>query len=421
MDCSIKKSVLNGKIICPSNKTYTHRAFFLATLAQGKSMIKNALKSRDTNATLNACKCFGAIVKENEFNITIQSSTNTSNTSIINAENSGTTIRIAAVIASLFNKTTVLTGDESLKKRPMEPILDALEVLGARCSSNNGLLPLKITGSIVGGDVTIAGNISSQFISALMITAPCTKKGILLNIENTLISKYYVDATIAIMKKFGVDVDTILPYKKYYIPHKKYVSTTVSIPSDFSNLALLLSASVLVGNNLTIEIMINDMPQNDIIMIEILKILGVVVTINKNIISIKSPPKLNGGKFDLVNNPDLLPPLAVLALKTSEPIEIFNVKHARYKETDRISVISREFKKLGIAIKENDDGLVLDKARSLKRINFNSENDHRLFMMFCIAGMYIGDCTVSDPCSVDVSYPNFIYDVNKAGGKIVTM
>ena len=135
-------------------------------------------------------------------------------------------------------------------------------------------------------------------------------------------------------------------------------------------------------------------------------------------IKIKSPTKLKGGRFDLSNSPDLLPPLAILALNSESPIEIVNVKHARLKETDRIAITSRELVKLGIKVDEKEDGLILESTENLNGAELNAENDHRLFMAFCIAGMFVGSCTVTDPESVQVSYPNFIEEMNRIGAKI---
>ena len=160
------------------------------------------------------------------------------------------------------------------------------------------------------------------------------------------------------------------------------------------------------------------MPQVDDAVIDILETMGVVITLNKNIIKIKSPKKLDGGKFDLSDSPDLVPAVAILALKASNPIEIFNAEHVRLKETDRLSIIARELSKLGIKIEEKKDGLILDNSDNLNRADLNSENDHRLFMAFCIAGMYVGNCTISDPESVEVSYPNFISEMKRLGCKI---
>ena len=419
MNCRVEKSEISGKIACPPNKSYTHRAIFLASLAIDKSIIKNILRSGDTNATINACKNFGVEIKDVGDDITVTSASVLklqSNT--IDAANSGTTIRIATAISALANDKIVLTGDSSLKKRPMQPLLDALESLGAKCSSSNGNPPISVSGEIKGGEVKIPGNISSQFISALMITAPKLENGLILNIQGKLVSKPYIDATITMMKKFGVEVETKTPYKKYIIPEQNYKATTLTIPSDFSSLALLLSAAVLLGENLTIKASTGSMPQADEAVIDILEVMGVVITLNKNTIKIKSPEKLDGGKFDLSNSPDLIPAIAILSLKASKPIEIFNVEHARYKETDRIAIIARELSKLGIKVEEKKDGLILNNSNSLTSANLNSENDHRLFMAFCIAGMYVGNCTISDPESVDISYPDFISEMKRIGCKI---
>ena len=419
MNCKIQKSKLNGKITCPSNKSYTHRAIFLAALSDGKSIVKKILHSNDTIATISACRGFGVEVEEVENNVTIKNKIDeTVQSSIINAENSGTTIRIAIAIAALSGGNTTLTGDDSLKKRPMQPILDALETMGVKTESDEGRPPIHINGKIQGKEISIKGDISSQFISALLIIAPRLPDGLIINVEGKLVSKPYVDLTIAIMKKFGVEVKIEEEYKRYVVSHQIYKPTTFSIPSDFSNLALLLAANVLLGDGLDIEISLGDMPQGDEAIVDILEKLGVNVTLEDDIITTESPISLKGGKFDLSDTPDLLPAIAILALKSEKPIEMFNVKHARYKETDRIAIISRELKKIGLNVEEKDDGMILKKSSELIPAELNSENDHRLFMAFSIAGMFVGECTVSDPDAVKVSYPEFISDLVNVGAKI---
>jgi len=419
MNCKIQKSKLNGKITCPSNKSYTHRAIFLAALSDGKSIVKKILHSNDTIATISACRGFGVEVEEVENNVTIKNKIGEIvQSSMINAENSGTTIRIAIAIAALSGGNTTLTGDDSLKKRPMQPILDALETMGVKTESDEGRPPIHINGKIQGKEISINGDISSQFISALLIIAPRLPDGLIINVEGKLVSKPYVDLTIAIMKKFGVEVKIEEEYKRYVVSHQIYKPTTFSIPSDFSNLALLLAANVLLGDGLDIEISLGDMPQGDEVIVDILEKLGVNVTLEDDIITTESPISLKGGKFDLSDTPDLLPAIAILALKSEKPIEMFNVKHARYKETDRIAIISRELKKIGLNVEEKDDGMILKKSSELIPAELNSENDHRLFMAFSIAGMFIGECTVSDPDAVKVSYPEFISDLVNVGAKI---
>jgi len=223
------------------------------------------------------------------------------------------------------------------------------------------------------------------------------------------------------MRKFGVNVQTLIPYKKYNISPQIYKNTTFTVPIDFSSLALLLSFTVLNGNNVIIKGSIGNLPQGDEAFIDFLEQLGVSVIISNDEIKVKSPDKLKGGVFDLRNSPDLLPPLAILSLISSEPIEIVNVKHARLKETDRIAILSRELPKIGINVEEKEDGLILESSGNLRSAELNSENDHRLFMAFCIAGTYIGDCVVTDSKSVEVSYPSFIQEMNRLGAKIQTI
>ena len=419
MKCKIEKSKISGEVNCPANKSYTHRAIFLSALSDGKSIIKKVLHSNDTNATISACRAFGVEVNESDDTVSVENSIgSTVQGSMINAQNSGTTLRIATAIAALSGGNTELTGDDSLKKRPMRPILDSLESLGITTESNDGKPPITIKGKIDGNYVNIKGDISSQFISALLIIAPRLESGLTIEIDGNVVSKPYIDLTITTMKKFGVDVKVVEPYKKYSILHQIYQPTTFIVPSDFSNLALLLSANVLLGDSLKIKISLGDLPQGDEAIVDMLEQMGVNVTLDNETITTKSPELLDGGKFDLSNTPDLLPALAILVLKCKTQIEIFNVKHARYKETDRIAIICNELKKIGVVVTEKEDGMILKKGDLINGVELNAHDDHRLFMAFSIVGMLIGDCTVTDPDSASVSYPDFISDMQNCGARM---
>ena len=419
MKCKIEKSKISGEVNCPANKSYTHRAIFLSALSDGKSIIKKVLHSNDTNATISACRAFGVEVNESDDTVSVENSIgSTVQGSMINAQNSGTTLRIATAIAALSGGNTELTGDDSLKKRPMRPILDSLENLGITTESNDGKPPITIKGKIDGNYVNIKGDISSQFISALLIIAPRLESGLTIEIDGNVVSKPYIDLTITTMKKFGVDVKVVEPYKKYSILHQIYQPTTFIVPSDFSNLALLLSANVLLGDSLKIKISLGDLPQGDEAIVDMLEQMGVNVTLDNETITTKSPELLDGGKFDLSNTPDLLPALAILVLKCKTQIEIFNVKHARYKETDRIAIICNELKKIGVVVTEKEDGMILKKGDLINGVELNAHEDHRLFMAFSIVGMLIGDCTVTDPDSASVSYPDFISDMQNCGARM---
>lgn len=418
MNCRVSKSALSGSIACPSNKSYTHRAIFLASLAGPKSRLSSILLSEDTKATLAACRAMGATLDVKGFEVAVRDGINPPGEVEMDAANSGTTMRIAAAIAGAYPCTGALYGDDSLQKRPMQPLLDAMGMAGARCASVDGHAPLTIRGPMDGGSVSVRGGISSQFVSALMVAAPLTRKGMDITVSGQMVSRPYLDMSLAAMRRFGVGVRTILPYRHYVVQPQQYRPASLSIPVDYSSMALLLSAAVLCGRDLEITGRMDDLPQGDEVFLDILEMLGVPVRAGEDTTSVPADCGVRGGTFDLGNSPDLLPPLAVLALKASAPITITNTGHARLKETDRIAIVASQLSKLGIRIKENPDGMVLYPPESLHGAALDSHDDHRLFMAFCIAGMYVGDCTVSGAQSAAVSYPDFISDMVAAGAEI---
>ena len=250
MICNVKRSQLDGVIKCPPSKSYTHRAIFLASLAEGKSTIYNPLLSNDTRATISACEKFGARIENNDKRLEING-TREIKAANIDVANSGTSMRIAAAIASLAKGTSILSGDESLSKRPMGSLLKALYLLGAQIDSNDGMPPVTITGTIKGGRVEIPGNVSSQYVSALLIAGGATSEGIMVDIDGLLVSKDYVGYTIETMKRFGAKVDTT--DSGYSCIGQKYRAAEFTVPYDMSILALLVAAKVLVGEKMKID------------------------------------------------------------------------------------------------------------------------------------------------------------------------
>jgi 3-phosphoshikimate 1-carboxyvinyltransferase len=344
---------------------------------------------------------------------------------VINAENSGTTIRILTSMSALVNRGhTVLTGDDSLRKRPMQPILDALGQLSVEAYStkSNGTPPLVIRGGgIKGGVALIDGSVSSQFISGLLITAIYADSDVVVRIKGNLVSKPYVIATLATMKNFGVTSVEYTPNMlEYRIKGAEYRGTVFDVPGDFSTAALILSAGALVGQKLKIKGLNFGLPQGDSQIIDIMKQMGCEIKIDKVkgevVVEGKSP--LEGGDFNLSNTPDLLPVISILALKANSTVTISGVAHARVKETDRVANIAQELVKLGARIKEFPDGLAITAPKLLKNTLLNAYNDHRLFMAFTIAAMLTEKSIVAGAESVDVSYPNFISDMKDLGAKI---
>lgn len=421
----VKKSKIGGGIRCPSSKSYSHRAIAVASLAEGKSTITNALLARDTLATLAGCRALGAEIKHEGATVQVKGLHSFEPPeNVINAENSGTTIRIMTAMSGLVKRGyTVLTGDESLRKRPMQPILDALGQLGVEAYSTkgNGTPPLVVKGGgIRGGTAVVDGSISSQFISGLLIAGIYADSEIVMRIKGNLVSKPYVSATLATMKQFGVAVDHSSDMLEYEIKNAEYRGAKFDVPSDFSTAALILAAGALVGEKLKVKGLNFSLPQGDSQIVDILKQMGCPIKVDKRKgeVVVQQAGDLDGGDFNLGDTPDLLPVVSILALKARTPVTITGVAHARVKETDRVANIAQELVKFGARIKEFQDGLKITATKPLKNASLEAYNDHRLFMSFTIASMLTEKSIVAGAESVDVSYPHFVQDMKDLGAKI---
>ena len=434
----VKKSKIHGYIRCPSSKSYTHRAIAIASISEGnnqdvsqmkRSIIKNALLSRDTLATLSACKALGAEITHQNMDICIRGSRHfTAPEDIINVENSGTTLRIITVLSSLVKDGyTVLTGDESLRKRPMQPLLNALEQLGVECYSSklNGTAPIIIRGGgIRGGTATIDGSMSSQFISALLISGIYADSEVNIKVKGRQVSKPYIESTLSTMKAFGVEIEHSPDLLKYHIPeNNRYIPSVFDVPSDLSTAALIICACVLSGEQLTIGGLNFVLPQADSKIIDIVRAMGgkIIIDESKGEATIYGSKDLTGGEFDLSDTPDLLPVVSILALKAASQVKISGLSHVRLKETDRVEKIAFELRKLGAHIMESNDELLISAPKVLKNAVLEAYNDHRLFMAFTIASLLTDNSVVAGAESVDVSYPNFIQDMKNIGAKIEAM
>jgi 3-phosphoshikimate 1-carboxyvinyltransferase len=421
----VRKSKVRGSVRCPSSKSYSHRAIAIASLAERQSTITNALLARDTLATLGGCRALGADIRHEGTTLQVKGRHSFDPPeNVVNAENSGTTIRIMTAMSGLVKSGyTVLTGDESLRKRPMQPILDALAQLGVQAYStkSNGTPPLVVKGGgIKGGTTIVDGSISSQFISGLLIAGIYADSEITMRIKGDLVSKPYVSATLATMKSFGVNVDHAPDMLEYRIKSAEYRGTRFDVPSDFSTAALILSAGALVGEKLKVKGLNFALPQGDSQIIEIMEQMGCKIKADKakGEVVVQGADALDGGDFNLADTPDLLPVVSILALKAKSKVAITGVAHARVKETDRVANIAQELVKFGARIKEFHDGLAITAPSVLKSASLEAYNDHRLFMAFTIAAMLTEKSIVAGAESVDVSYPNFISDMKDLGARI---
>lgn len=420
----VAKSSLIGNVICPPSKSYTHRAIFISSLSKGNSRIINPLMSRDTIASIDACRAFGTKIRRTDKGLIVSgNSTLKIPDDVINVENSGTTMRFVTAISSLLKEGhVIITGDDSIRKRPMGPLLSALKQLGVNCYSatGNDKAPIIVQGGgIRGNHISIDGSISSQFISGILIAGVCAESGISLNVTGKQVSRSYIESTINVMTKFGARVENSKDYRKYNISYNRYIPTTFTIPGDFSTAALLLSAGILAGGEITVTNLDFSLPQGDSKILDILKKVGAIITIEKKkgIVKAIGTRELDGGEFDLSDTPDLLPVVAILSLKSRNPVRIYGVSHTRFKETDRLKIIASEFRKFGAETKILPDEITIAAPKKLRNAHINSHDDHRLFMSFVIASMMTEKSIVDGLESVDVSYPSFIQDMKRIGAK----
>lgn len=408
-------SGIGGRVTAPPSKSYTHRAFVIASLAEGDSVIESPLLAGDTLSTLNAMRAFGVEIEEKE-DVIIKGCGGVLKTpdSEIDCGNSGTTIRLVSGVAAL-DGTVTLTGDESVQTRPMEPLLDALGELGVKTSSSDGKAPVTIEGgSFKGGDVEIRGDVSSQFISSLLISAPYAEKDVKIKITTPLKSRPYVDMTRDIMEEFGVSVEG--DYETLEVKSgQSYKGTNYRVEGDYSSASYFFALAAMAGSEITVQNLNQNSKQADRMILEIIKEMGASVSVAGNEVTVKGNG-LTGIEVDLGDAPDLLPTVAALGCRARGETVIKNVGHARHKETDRIAACTKEFKKFGVEINEYKDGMSIKGAEKLKGGEVKSYKDHRMAMALAVLGAGSEGATVIDDVRcITISFPMFFESMKNVG------
>ncbi len=427
MKATVRRSGLKGEINAPPSKSYTHRAIAIAALAK-RSEILYPLISDDTKATINAASSLGATIEvEQARKITVEGTDGRPRTpeDVLNAENSGTTLRFFTAISGLCEGAAVLTGDASLRKRPNSPLLGSLNDLGSEAFSTkgDGTAPIVVKGRLKGGETTIDASISSQFISALLIACPFAEKDTYI-VANNLASVPYVEVTIEVLEKAGIEVPfsrSATDYSFHVEGGQSYELQRFTVPGDFSSASYPLAAAVISDSEVK---MLNLFPsaQGDSRIVAILKEMGADIRwdVESGIVAVKGAKgTLKGIQVDMRANPDLVPTVAVLAAVADGSTEITGVAHLRYKETDRLKLITEELKKMGAGIEEKEDGLVIEGKTDLKAAKVYSHEDHRLAMALTIAALSAhGETVIEDVACAKISYPSFFDDMLELGAEI---
>ena len=422
MKVSVNISKINGEVFAPSSKSYTHRAITIASLSN-ECVVHRPLISADTLATIRACEAFGANIERTDDKLIVQGINGKPNVpdNIIDVANSGTTLRFMTAIAALSDGVTVLTGDSSIRTRPNQPLHDVLSRLSVEAYStrNNGCAPLVVRGGLKGAITTIDGSISSQFISALLISCPLTTQSTTLSIKGELKSRPYVDVTTELLEKAGCEILVEETNNiKFIIPaNQKYGLQDYTVPGDFSSASYILAAAAMTGSTVLVKNMFPS-KQGDIEIIEVLRRMGADISWDKINGNIRiSGNGLKGTTFDAGATPDLVPTIAVLAACAEGVTVIENAEHVRYKETDRLHAMALELTKMGITVKEEPDQLTIT-GGTLRGADLHGWHDHRIVMALTIAGMVAGDTTIDTIESVEISYPNFFEEMQSLGAEL---
>jgi 3-phosphoshikimate 1-carboxyvinyltransferase len=414
MERYVEPSGIKGEIKAPASKSMTQRAIAAALLADGQSIIHNPSYCDDSLAAMSIAVGLGARLEPQPGELKINAS-GVLKESKLNCGESGLAIRMFSPIAALYPAEITMVGANSLKKRPMSMIEEALTQLGVKCSSTGGFLPLTIQGPITGGKIEIDGSISSQLLTGLLMALPLAETDSEIKVKN-LKSKPYIDMTIQILRSFGIVVYNN-DYKLFQIPGKqKYIPQSYTVEGDWSGGAFLLVAGAINGE-LTVKGLRTDSMQSDMLILNALEKAGAKIRFSENHIEI-SKSELKSFEFDATESPDLFPPLVALASYCEGITNIRGVSRLIYKESDRAATLRDEFEKMNIKIEIIDDLMSVTGGQP-GGARVESHDDHRIAMAAAVAALgATGRVYIRDSQCVAKSYPVFFEDLRSLGALI---
>ena len=403
-------SEIGGVVKAPPSKSYSHRAVILASLAKGTSKLYDMLYSEDTLASIRVCKALGAEINRNDKYLEVIGTGGKLHNSLdepIDLANSGTTLRLMTSVSALSDNEVILTGDESLQTRPMGLLMDALQPLGVSTESlnDNEKAPILIKPGYIGGDTNIYGNVSSQFISSILISSPLSKNGVTLYVLPEFKSKPYVNMTLD-KEHQACRID------EFKITKQCYSACDYTVEGDYSSASYLLALIAINGGKAIIRNLFRNSKQGDKFILDILQKMGATIIRGEDYVEIASNGKLKAIDVNLSNAPDLLITVAVLAAMAEGTTNITGVAHARVKETDRIDTTCRELEKLGCKLTEREDGMSITGGVTSGVVD--SHGDHRLAMAFSLIGLK-HNIEITNGEVFDVSFPNFIESMAELG------
>jgi 3-phosphoshikimate 1-carboxyvinyltransferase len=414
----------NASIRPPGSKSITNRAIVCAALAQGNSVLTGVLDSEDTAVMIQAWKSLGLRLNHAaeacELSISGCGGELPIKQAQISIGNSGTTIRFLTAALAACNGRFELDGVARMRQRPIGDLLDALNQLGSNVRSLNRddqkCPPVLIEAhGLVGGRAIVAGNISSQFLSGLMMAAPLATSNVVLSVEGELVSVPYVVMTSKVMRAFGAKIEGDATGTLSVDISQRYVGTNFAIEPDASAASYFWGAAAVTGGRARVEGLTDKSVQGDVGFCKVLEQMGCKVIYSAQAIEIIGG-ELQGIDVDMADISDTVQTLAAVAMFAKGPTTVRGVAHNRVKETDRISDLAREIRKLGASVEEFDDGLHIDPPANIQAAEIETYQDHRMAMSLALVGLRVPGITIKDPDCTAKTYPNFWQDLESFSG-----
>ena len=404
---------LDTTVAIPGSKSYTNRALLVAALAEGESKLSGALFSDDTDYMAESLRKLGVVVEADETTASFAVTGNGGKIPVAGAElyigNSGTTSRSIISCVALGRGTFVIDGDEPMRKaRPIADLLDALKQLGvdARSRYENGCLPVDVRATgFKGGRTELDAGKSSQFLTSLMLTGPCTDEGLQIEMVGEFKTQY-IDITMAVMRAFGAEVEHD-NYRRFRIPGaQRYRGCDYAVEPDASNASYFFAAAALTGGRVRVEGLSADSAQGDIHFVDVLEAMGCTVHRDSVGIEVVGPAKLKGIDVDMKAISDTALTLAALAPFAESPVRIRNIEHSRWQETDRVAAMATELERLGVAVEEHQDGIT-EIPSVPQPAAIDTYADHRVAMSFALVGLKVPGVRINDPGCVRKTFPTY--------------
>jgi 3-phosphoshikimate 1-carboxyvinyltransferase len=444
MQITVSKSEVQGKLKAPSSKSQAIRGLMCAALAKGESELINPLICEDTAAAIDVLSKVGIRVRQEEGLWRVAGGTLRAPDTDLFCGESATTLRFMTAICSLIPGKSRLVGGPSLSRRPVRSLVEALGKLGVKCSIEGKTTP-PVTiegGTLKGGLTELPGNISSQFVSALLLIAPFARKEVSIRLTTQLTSKSYLLMTLRCQRKFGIDVRSELD--KFVVTRQNYQPTRFEIEGDWSSASYFLALGA-VSEGVEVENVSTASVQGDRMILDFLRSMGAQVRVTGNSVTV-SRGNLKAINVDLSDCIDLLPTMAVLAALADGTSEFTGIERARIKESNRVAAVKEGLERIGVTVTEDRNRLTITGLATKKpaeekeeateeseaaeesaeetaapepeNVIIDSRSDHRIAMAFGVLGTAIGGITINDAECIAKTYPDFWESLKSIGGKL---